>query len=110
MTVKTDDPSKEDKRIIVKIDPELTELIPDFLKNRGTDIQIMNKALKTEDYEIIERTGHGMKGAGAGFGFESITEIGEFIEKAAQDKDSALVQEGIDKLSHYMQHIEVIYG
>lgn len=107
MTVKTHDALK---KIIVKIDTELMELIPAFLENRGTDILTMNKALETGDYVIIERTGHGMKGAGAGFGFEAITEIGAFIEKAAQDKDDVRVQEGIDKLSYYMQHLEVIYG
>lgn len=109
MSMKMHDSSKRVQKIIVKIDPELIELIPAFLENRGTDIQLMNKALKASDYEIIERTGHGMKGAGAGFGFEAITEIGAALEKAAQDKDSELIQKGIDALSHYVQNLEIIY-
>ena len=101
---------KNEQKITVKIDSELIELIPAFLVNRGTDIQVMINALKTGDYEMMERIGHGMKGAGGGFGFEAITEIGASIEKAAKDKDAARVQECIDALSHYIQHLEVIYG
>ena len=108
--METHSKEKKDQKNTVKIDLELAELIPAFLVNRGTDIQVMTKALKAGDYEMIERIGHGMKGAGAGFGFEAITEIGASIEKAAKDKDAALAQEYIDALSHYMQHIEVIYG
>lgn len=110
MTMNAHNSSKPDQKITVKINSELIELIPAFLETRGKDIRAMNKALETADYEIIERIGHGMKGAGGGFGFEAITEIGSFIEKAAQDKDAVRMQEGIDALSHYMQHLEVIYG
>ncbi len=100
----------EGSKIIIKIDPELMELIPAFLNNRYADILLMQDALKKGDYEIIERAGHGMKGSGAGFGFEAITEIGKSLEKAAQDKDVASIQESINRLSDYMKHIEVIYG
>ena len=97
------------EKIKVKIDSELIELIPAFLVNRGTDIQVMNEALKTGDSIIIERTGHGMKGAGAGFGFDAITEIGAKIESAAKNKDWEIIQKAIEELGNYLRHLEVVY-
>ena len=99
----------ENKKIVVKLDPELAELIPTFLKNRNTDIQALHDSLKKENYEIVERIGHGMKGAGGGFGFDAITEIGARIEKAAQEKNSDEVKNGIETLADYMKHVEVTY-
>ena len=107
--METHDQLNEGQKIIVRVDAELAELIPAFLENRGTDIQLMQKALKIGDYEIIERTGHGMKGAGSGFGFDAVTEIGTRIEAAAKNKDWEVIQKAIDELGNYLQHLEVIY-
>jgi HPt (histidine-containing phosphotransfer) domain-containing protein len=99
----------QDKKIIIKIDPEVSELIPAFLKNRETDTQLLFEALSKEDYEKIERIGHGMKGAGAGFGFDAITEIGARIEKSAKLKDVFEIGKEIQELSEYVRSIEVVY-
>ena len=107
--METHDQLNESQKIIVRVDAELAELIPAFLENRGIDIQLMHKALKTGDYEIIERTGHGMKGAGSGFGFDAVTDIGTRIEAAAKNKDWEVIQKAIDELGNYLQHLEVIY-
>ena len=103
------DRMNEGQKIIVRVDAELAEIIPAFLKNRDTDIQLMHEALKTGDYEIIRTTGHGMKGAGAGFGFEPITEMGARIETAAKGKDWESIQKIISELENYLQNIEVVY-
>ena len=103
------DQLNEGQKIIVRVDAELSELVPAFLVNRGMDIQLMHKALKTGDYEIIERTGHGMKGAGSGFGFDAVTEIGACIEAAAKNKDWEVIQKAIDELGNYLQRLEVVY-
>ena len=101
--------SDNSKKISVKIDAELADLIPGFLKNRETDIQAMQESLKQGDYVLVERIGHGMKGAGAGYGFDAITEIGAQIEKAAQDKDPEEVQKAICQLVDYVKRLEVRY-
>ena len=99
----------ESRKIVVKVDAELSGLIPAFLKNRDADIVSMLEALEKRDYKIIERTGHGMKGAGSGFGFDAVSEIGGRIEKAAQNKNSEEIQKGIGDLSEFLQHLEVFY-
>jgi histidine phosphotransfer protein HptB len=101
--------SRSDRKLTVKIDSELAGLIPAFIENRAVDIRIMTRAVETGDYAAVERIGHGMKGAGAGFGFDLVTEIGASIEKAAKAKDIPGMQQGIAALSEYMARVEVVY-
>ena len=106
--MEVNDPLNKNQKITVKVDAELAELIPAFLENRGTDIQLMHKALKIGDYEIVERIGHGMKGAGSGFGFDAVTAIGTRIETAAKNKDWEEIQKAIDELGTYLKRLEVV--
>ena len=99
----------ESQKIIVKVDAELAVLVPSFLQNRGTDIPVLDRALKNGDYETIAKIGHIMKGAGAGYGFDAVTEIGTLLEKAAKIKDAGEVQKQINELVFYLQHLEVVY-
>lgn len=94
---------------IVKVHRELAELIPQFIQNRNADIKSMKDALIPGDYEFIQRIGHGMKGAGGGFGFDVITEIGAVIENAAKIKNLEGIEKGIEDLSVYMKNLEVVY-
>ena len=103
------DQSKTGKKVVVKVDAELAELIPAFLKNREADILAMCESIPKGDYEIIQRIGHGMKGAGSGFGFDAISEIGKEIEAAAQNKDFEGIQKGIHELEIFLRHLEIAY-
>ena len=97
------------EKIVVKIEADMAELIPPFIENRHADIAAMREALPKGDYAFIQRTGHGMKGAGAGFGFGAVTEIGAAIEQAAKDKNDKDIQKGIEELAGYMRRLEVVY-
>ena len=63
-------------RIIVHIDVDSEDLIPDFLDNRTEDIRSLTDAIGRQDYETIQRIGHSMKGSGRGYGFDDITDVG----------------------------------
>jgi len=97
------------EKIIIQVDPELEDLIPGFLENRQKDIKSMLEAVKDGDYETIRRIGHIMKGAGAGYGFDAITEIGAELEQSAKDKNLEEIRKKIDELSLYLKRIEVRY-
>lgn len=106
--MKTNNQLRQEK-ITLKISAELAELVPNFCKNRHLDVAAMRSALRTGDYETIERLGHGMKGAGAGFGFDAVSEMGKSIESSAKIKDAAAIQTKIDELESYMSRVEVVY-
>ena len=94
---------------LVKIDPELREIVPSFIKNRHKDVLEMPEFLKKSDYKAIERVGHGMKGSGSGFGFDVISNIGARLEKASKEKNADDISNCIGELSRYMEHLEISY-
>ena len=98
-----------DGKILVRADPDLSDLIPGFLGNRRKDITTMQAALEGGDFETVRVLGHSMKGSGGGYGFDAITDIGAVLERAAKDADREGVRKQIDKLSTYLDQVEVMY-
>jgi HPt (histidine-containing phosphotransfer) domain-containing protein len=97
----------DNEKIIIKIDPEIADLIPGFLENREKDIKQMESYLETKNFEEIERLGHSMKGSGAGYGFEGISKIGKAIEIASKEKDIENIKKGMEELKDYLKRVEI---
>jgi len=96
-------------KIVVKIDPDIKELIPGFLINRYEDIKLLNIYLEKRDFESIVRLGHSMKGFGAGYGFDDISLIGGKLEDAAKNEIIKEISYQIDALKKYMEQVEITY-
>jgi len=107
MTSTSDAPSGD--KIIVRVDPDLEDLIPGFLENRHKEIQSVFEALARDDYAAIATIGHTMKGVGGGYGFDAITDIGRSVEQAAKDKNRAKIKASLNKLSDYLGRIEIVF-
>ncbi len=107
MTQNTD--AKPGEKIIVNVDSTIEDLIPGFLENRQEDIKSIYDALKKEDYETIRILGHSMKGAGGGYGFDEITDIGRLIEESAEGKNQEEVKKWVINLSNYLDRVEIVY-
>lgn len=107
MTGKPND--REQEKIIVSVDEDLEDLIPGFLENRQADIVALKKALTNDDFESIRVLGHSMKGAGGGYGFDEISEIGSQIEEASKVKDAAKVLHYTERLKDYLDRVTVIF-
>jgi len=99
----------EEDHIAVKIDRDLEDLIPGYLKRRQEDIAAIRSACDAGDFENIRILGHSMKGSGGGYGFDRITEIGKLIEESARNKDPDRIREHTDQLAQYLTRIEVVY-
>lgn len=107
MTQNTD--AKPDEKIVVNVDSDIEDLIPGFLENRQEDVKSIYDALEKEDYETIRILGHSMKGAGGGYGFDEITDIGRSIEESAEDKNQEEVKKWVINLSNYLDRVEIVY-
>ena len=103
-----DDISKGE-RIIVSVDRDLEDLIPGFLENRRKDIKTIEQALEIRDYESIRILGHSMKGAGGGYGFDAITDIGRSLEKAARGNNPEAVTKCCEAIASYLDKIKVVF-
>ena len=106
MTAKADDNRAE--KTIIRVDPDLVELIPGFLANRRQDIAAMLDSVQRGDFETVRVLGHSMKGAGGGYGFDAITEIGAALEQAANQRNADEIRNRVHELSRYLDRVEVI--
>ena len=95
--------------IVVQVDKDLEDLIPEFLDNRRSDVESIRSAVANHDYETVRVLGHSMKGSGGGYGFDDITEIGAALEQAAKRKDNTAIGDELEKLASYLARIEVVY-
>lgn len=95
--------------IRVQIDPEIRDLIPVFLDHRHQDVVQIQDCLCKNDFGTIENLGHSMKGAGAGYGFDAISDIGALIERAAKGRDSTGILNAASALAIYLSRVVVSY-
>ena len=95
-------------KIRIHVDPDLADLIPGFLDNRRKDIVAMQEALTHGDFDTVRLLGHSMKGAGGGYGFDAITDIGAALEQAARGRNPDGVRKGLSDLASYLARVEVV--
>ena len=96
-------------KILVHVDNDLADLIPGYMANRKKDIIAILDALEKKDLETIRILGHSMKGSGGGYGFETITEIGMLMEKAAKEGRYESISLQVKRLEDYLRQVEVVY-
>ena len=99
----------EKGKITVRVDADLADIIPTFLENRHGDVGSILEALDRGDYETIRILGHSLKGAGGGYGFQEITQIGQSLERAAIEENPAEIRSLVAELSSYLERTEVVY-
>lgn len=97
------------QKYTVKIDSDLEELIPSFMANSREEISEMRRAIESSDIETLRRLGHSTKGAGRGYGFSEIGEMGLKIETAAAEGEISEAIRQIDALEDYLNRVEIIF-
>lgn len=99
----------DNDRIVVRIDPDLEDLIPGFIENRRKDVSAILEALEKDDFQPIRSLGHSMKGAGGGYGFHAITDMGAALETAAKNKENDAIRRHANELSSYLDRVEIVF-
>ncbi|HTE15081.1 MAG TPA: Hpt domain-containing protein [Burkholderiales bacterium] len=95
--------------IVITLDRDLEDLVPVFLAQRKTDLATLNAALAAGDFAAMRRAGHGMAGAGASYGFDYLSVLGERIVEAARAGNATAV-EGVNReFDDYMARLVVKY-
>jgi HPt (histidine-containing phosphotransfer) domain-containing protein len=96
-------------KIRIRVDPDLQDLIPDYLENRGKDLLVYQQALEKDDFDSIAVLSHSMRGSGGGYGFNDLSNIGRAIEKAAKNRDKESIHQSIIELTDFLEKLEVVY-
>lgn len=103
-----DIPETSDK-LVVHVDADLEDIIPEFLENRRADIVALTEALAGKDFEAIRILGHTLKGVGGGYGFHFVTNLGASLEQAAREKNAEEIGMLVKELADGIRSVEVVY-
>jgi HPt (histidine-containing phosphotransfer) domain-containing protein len=95
--------------IVVRVDRELSGLVPRFLGNCRRDVVLIEEALAKSDLDTTKKIGHSLKGVGGGYGFAEITRLGAAIEAAALAGDAQAALAGLAALAAYLDAVQVEY-
>ncbi len=86
-------------------DPEIADLIPEFLTNRRADVDAIDEALQQGQYETIDGVGHKLSGLGRSYGFDTISEIGQALQTAAVERQDRAIEQLTRRLAAYLDGI-----
>jgi HPt (histidine-containing phosphotransfer) domain-containing protein len=73
------------------IPEELKPLTAGYLERRDQDIEQLKVFAKNDDFESVEHLAHKLKGNGASYGFQKISDLGEELTQASKDKNTAAI-------------------
>jgi CheY-like chemotaxis protein len=99
--------SRQDDRIVVRIDAELVDLSHAYLANRAIEVDEIKAALERNDFEKIDRIGHNMRGSGSMFGFEDLTAIGTELQRAVAAGDGARITRLRERMREFVSLVEI---
>lgn len=91
----------------VVVDPDVADLVPGYLENRAQDLQQVRELLARGEFEPIGHIGHNLKGSGAGYGFERLTELGAALEDAARTRSGPGVDATLGELETFLECVVV---
>lgn len=80
------------------IPPDLLPLIPGFVERKERDLEQLVILSAHAEFEAIRNIGHRLKGSGAGYGFQALSEIGASLEAAGRAQERKKIQELIEEL------------
>lgn len=97
------------KKIVIQVDPDLSDLIPGFIARKRSDAQTILAAADRDDYELLSQLGHKMKGEGGSYGLDAITDLGAALEVAAKAHDMDAARRCAGELMAYLDSIEIVF-
>jgi len=94
----------------IAIEPELWDLIPEYLERRRADVTALRAALAGDDLATLRRIGHNLRGSGASYGFLRISQLGRSLEQAACEANTDAARARVEELASHLDAIEPVRG
>lgn len=98
-----------DKPLLITVDKTIESLIPEYVKNRHQELEVLRTALASADFEELRQRGHRMKGVGAPYGFELVTRLGKQIEDCAKENNGVEIEKLVTEYADYLSRINIVY-
>jgi PAS domain S-box-containing protein len=94
--------------IDVDIDPELADLIPEFLDSCRVQAEELVTFIESGDFDAVRRAGHNLKGSGEPYGFHELTRLGSLIEQSAQSQEKNKLECYTEQLGNYLRRVRAV--
>ena len=88
-------------------DPEIREVVVEFIDSIAQRVDAMSAALATEDFDELARVAHTLKGSGGTAGFNCFTEPAARIEQLAKARQPANIRGAIEEIRDLKQSVAV---
>ncbi|MES1257656.1 MAG: ATP-binding protein [Acidobacteriota bacterium] len=95
--------------IKVRVEEGMEDVVPGYLAKRRAEVPVYREALAGGDMAAIRVMAHRMKGTGAGYGFQTLTELGGAMEKAANSGDTGEIRLRLEEFARYLDAVELEY-
>ncbi len=76
----------------------LKEIAAIFLEDLPRSVAKIEESISTKDFELLERSAHGLKGAASNFGASDVVEFALNLEKMGREKNLSGAEEGLRTL------------
>jgi HPt (histidine-containing phosphotransfer) domain-containing protein len=94
--------------IFVKVPGSLLPFMDDYILHVRNFCRDIRKLLENGEFEKASFDAHRLKGEGAAYGFEMVTEYCSMIQEMAEADEGILALEALERLEEYMSRVKVI--
>ncbi|WP_320006463.1 Hpt domain-containing protein [Maridesulfovibrio sp.] len=96
-------------RIVIQVDEDLEAIMPRYLEIRQKELIELEEAVEQKDFETIRLLGHRLKGTGASYGLDELTELGTLIEDTAIEKEMGDIPKHTSRIRYFLDHLDIEY-
>jgi signal transduction histidine kinase/CheY-like chemotaxis protein/HPt (histidine-containing phosphotransfer) domain-containing protein len=83
---------------------KLKEYLPNYYRQRESDVDHLHKALAIQDWEKIASIGHKIKGSAATYGFPELGNAGAELEESVAEKNFVKTKQKIEFLEGWLKN------
>ena len=95
--------------IIVRLDPLIQRIGPEFLQHRRENAGLIWDALENADVEKVANIAHDIEGTAGAFGFSEMAQLGRLLQEAARESSLGKIKSLASDLTDYLDRLRVIY-
>jgi HPt (histidine-containing phosphotransfer) domain-containing protein len=88
--------------ILVQADPEIADLVPQYLARRRAELPMLQAALQAADVGALQRAGHRIKGSAAGYGCAPLGELAAQLDAAARANDLRAAERAVREIADWI--------
>ena len=100
--------AEEADEAVIHVAVELKHIIPMFLEEMRGYVEAIRQALGKREFPAIRVLGHTISGTASYFGIDPIIGIGKSLESAAKEQNPETVRALANRVSNYLDRIQVM--